>query len=365
MKKKRNLIIILPNFKFGGAGNSVFSFINFLKKEEFNINIICVGSCDYKKLFNKKVELFELENRGLFFLFPKIISIIKKIQKNHFKNIVYSNHHYTNVYSIILKIFFKNIYVVGVERTCIYELSKYFSLKDFIKKKIIRLLVVNLYKFSNFIISNTKYTKKEIYKFSKKNITQIYSPSIMKIKKYKKKNINDKVNLLWVGRLSEEKSCEDLIRSVKYINFKANIFILGDGKYYNAIKKLVRKNQNKNINIYLKKYIKNPETYFSKSHILINTSYFEGSNNAIIQGINNNMLILASNVPGGNKELLKNNNFGYLYKKDDEKDLALKLNELNKYYNKLHSKLKLKKKFLIYFTDNFSNQKTLKIINKL
>ena len=135
MKKKRNLIIILPNFKFGGAGNSVFSFINFLKKEEFNINIICVGSCDYKKLFNKKVELFELENRGLFFLFPKIISIIKKIQKNHFKNIVYSNHHYTNVYSIILKIFFKNIYVVGVERTCIYELSKYFSLKDFIKKK--------------------------------------------------------------------------------------------------------------------------------------------------------------------------------------------------------------------------------------
>jgi glycosyltransferase involved in cell wall biosynthesis len=161
------------------------------------------------------------------------------------------------------------------------------------------------------------------------------------------------------------KSCEDLIKSVKYINFKADIFILGDRKDYNSIKNLVRKKQNRNINIYLKKYIKNPDTYFSKSHILINTSYFEGSNNAIIQGINNNLLILASNVPGGNKELLKNNKFGYLYKKDDEKDLAFKLNKLNEHYNILHSKLKLKKKFLVYFTGNFSNQKTLKIINKL
>ena len=77
MKEKKNLIILLPNFKFGGAGNSVFSLINYLKKTDFNITVICIGNCDYKNLFNKKINLYELENKSLFSLFPEIISIVK------------------------------------------------------------------------------------------------------------------------------------------------------------------------------------------------------------------------------------------------------------------------------------------------
>ena len=34
------------------------------------------------------------------------------------------------------------------------------------------------------------------------------------------------------------------------------------------------------------------EIDFLKSHILVNTSYFEGSNNSIVEAINNNLLIL-------------------------------------------------------------------------
>ena len=82
MKEKKNLIVLLPNFKFGGAGNSVFSLINYLKKTDFNISVICVGNCDYKNLFNKKINLYELENKSLFSLFPKIISIVKKIKSD-------------------------------------------------------------------------------------------------------------------------------------------------------------------------------------------------------------------------------------------------------------------------------------------
>lgn len=364
MKEKKNLIILLPNFKFGGAGNSVFSLINHLKKDEFSITVICIGICDYKALFNKKVKLFELENKSLLFLFPKIISIIRELKNNHKTNIIYSNHHYANIYSIILKIFFKNLKIIGVERTCIYELSKYFSLKDFTKKKIIKFLITNIYKFSDHIISNTIYTKKEINKFSKNNVTQIYSPSITKIKKFKKKKIISKVNLLWIGRLSKEKGCEDLIRSTKYINFETNIYILGDGIEYSYLKKLKDKYLKKNVNLYFKKYIKKTDSYFAKSHVLINTSFFEGSNNSIIQGINNNLFILASDVPGGNKELLNNKEFGLLYKKNNPYDLAMKLNIIIKKYDQYQLKLKSKKKFLPYFTKNISNKKTLEIINK-
>ena len=164
--------------------------------------------------------------------------------------------------------------------------------------------------------------------------------------------------------MSKEKGCEDLIRSTKYINFETNIYILGDGIEYSYLKKLKDKYLKKNVNLYFKKYIKKTDSYFAKSHVLINTSFFEGSNNSIIQGINNNLFILASDVPGGNKELLNNKEFGLLYKKNNPYDLAMKLNIIIKKYDQYQLKLKSKKKFLPYFTKNISNKKTLEIINK-
>ncbi len=365
MKNKKKLIIFLPKFVFSGAGNSVFSIINYLNKYNFDLHIICLGKCDYKKKFNKKVQLYEINKQSLFASIPQIYSTIKKINFNSKKTIIYSNHHYANVYSILFKLLFKNIYVVGVERTCIHELSSYFSLKDFIKKKLLKILVLNLYSHANYIVTNTLYTKKEILNFSKKNVKHIYPPSIKLVKPFKKKKINKKINILWVGRLHREKGIEDLINSVKYLNFEANIYVLGDGNEYSKIKNLIKKKNNKKIKIYLKKYVKNTLNYFLKSHILVNTSYFEGSNNSIIEAINNNLLVLASRTPGGNIELLNNNSFGLLYKKNNSIDLARKLNSLILKYDSFQLKIKNNKKNLNKFLSDFSNKKTSIILNKI
>ncbi len=103
-KNKINLIILIPKFKFSGAGNSVFKLINFLNHKKFNINIICLGKWDYKKKFNKKVNIFELNKDKLIHAFFEILSICKNISRSSSKNIILSNHHYANVYSIFIKL---------------------------------------------------------------------------------------------------------------------------------------------------------------------------------------------------------------------------------------------------------------------
>ena len=128
-KNKIKLIVILPKFVFSGAGNSVFSFINYLNIKKFDISVICLGKCEYKRLFNKNIKYYELKKKSLFLAFFKIFSIIQNIKKNFSKTIIYSNHHYANIYAIIIKLILKNIKVVCIERTCIYELSKYYSLQ--------------------------------------------------------------------------------------------------------------------------------------------------------------------------------------------------------------------------------------------
>ena len=91
-----------------------------------------------------------------------------------------SNHHYANIFSLIIKLKFKKIKIIGVERTAIHELKMFYSFNDFVKKKILLFLVKNFYKYFDKIVSNSKYVQKEINQFSKKNSITIYPPSVKK-----------------------------------------------------------------------------------------------------------------------------------------------------------------------------------------
>ena len=365
MKNKNNLIIFLPKFVFSGAGNSVYSFINFLNQNEYDIHVICLGTCDYKHLFNKSVSIYELNNNSLFSASLKIFLLVNEISKKSRKTIIHSNHHYANIYSILFKLILKKINVICVERTCIYELSKYFSSKDFLKKNVIKFFVFLFYRYADSVISNTIYTKKEILKFSRKNVFQVYPPSIKRILPFKKKINRKTINIIWVGNLVLEKGLEDLILSIPYINFKSNIFVLGDGKEYSKISKMFKYKNNKNVKVYFTKFIHDTSKYYRKSHILINTSFFEGSNNSIVEAINHNLVIIASRTPGGNTELVKKSGFGVLYEKNNFRDLAEKLNYIVLRFDKFQKKIKKKNFFLKKFINVKSNKSTLKILKKI
>ena len=361
-KNKINLIIIIPKFKLSGAGNSVFILINYLEAKKFNIHVICLNKCDYKKKFNKKVIVHEIHSNRLLLAFIKILKLVKHITQNFTKNIILSNHHYANIYSIIIRLIVKNISVISVERTCIYELSHYYSVIDFYKKKILKILVRNLYKYSDKIISNTKFTKKEIENFSKKNTEHIYPPTLKRILNFNKKRFTKHFNIIWVGRLDREKGINEFIKLICKINFKSNIFILGDGKLKTYYKSYVKKNKNLNSNVYFKGFHKNANFFYKKSHLLINTSHFEGSNNSIVEALNHNLMVMATNSPGGNKELVSNTN-GILFNLKDENITLKKLNYIRNNYKILQVKLKPKKKFLKNFMEIKSNNDYLKILS--
>ena len=114
--------------------------------------------------------------------------------------------------------------------------------------------------------------------------------------------------------------------------------------------------------VYFKGFVSDAKYYYNKSHLLINTSHFEGSNNSIVEALNHNLLVMASNSPGGNKELMINTN-GILYNLFNENDSIHKLNYIRNNYTNLQIKLKSKKKFLKNFIELKSNSAYLKILN--
>ena len=72
INNKTRLIFFLPNFSFGGAGNSIFKLCKFLSNKNFSILVISLGKNFYKKKFVKyRCEIIELNHSRLLFAISK------------------------------------------------------------------------------------------------------------------------------------------------------------------------------------------------------------------------------------------------------------------------------------------------------
>jgi len=367
-KKQKRLVFFLPNFNLGGAAESIFKLSRFLIKYNFSILIVSIGKNSFKKDFKKiKCEIIELEStRTLFSIFKLRKLMINESKKNFEKIIFISNINYANIISLISLTNLKKIKIIVTERSSISELKYYNNLINKLKNEIIYFFAKILYKFSDLIITNSKFEKRYILnKFRLNNVICIHPPSIKNIIKKKNNNNYKKIlNIIYVGRLSREKGIFVILKALKNLNKKYKFLfnLYGDGPEKKSIEEFIKIN-NLNKIISLKGFVQNKKLIFKNADLFINASLWEGLPNALVQSINYNVFPICSDAPGGNMEVIKNGRFGISFKTNDEKDLQ---NKITKFLNKrlkLNNKSRIK--HLHDYTELKSNQKYLEIINKL
>ena len=321
---KKNLIFFLARFGKGGAGNSIFKLCSSLKKRKYNIFVICMNNCAYEKEFLKagiKVKIIN-SGRALFAVFS-LNKIISKIAKNNSHNYLISNINYTN---LLCSIFLKkrnNLKFIAIERTPLKELEIYFSLIDRIKKLLMRLLIPIFYKKFDLVICNSvylgRYLKKKYGVYSK----TLFPPSItgLKIirKKENKKSILKKSNIkiITVCRLSREKNIYEIIQAISEIKKKISLNIIGVGPEKNNISEFIQ-SLNLEKKVKLIGFKKNPYNHLIKADLYINSSYFEGFPNSVVEAAQVGLPIIASQSHGGINEILSNGKGGTIYKNSQE-----------------------------------------------
>ena len=361
MIDRKHIIFFLPNFNQGGAGNSILKISNGLNRKKYSSTIICLGKCFYKKQFKKDTKIFELNSYKTLFSFIKIIKILKKNYSKQ-KTIFVSNINYANALSCIFIKLFLDYKLILIERTPLKELYTYYSLKDFFKKKFIYVLMKNLYKFSNLVILNSKFTENIFKRKILCKTTCIYSPSINKINKNKIQKSrylikSNKLRILTIGRLSIEKRLDFLINSIKYIRDNIQeVYIVGNGPEYLNLVQLVNQHKLNKI-IKIKKFDNNYKNYFNKFELFINTSDFEGFPNTVVEAINHNLYVISRNSGGGIHNILLNGKIGKIVDTDSPKEFSaeiIKFCQNIKYYSK--NKKLIKKNLLNYKSENVLNK---------
>ena len=365
MINKFNLIFFISNFSFGGAGNSIVRLCSQLNKKRYSISIICIGKSDYKKILHKYgINVIEINKSKLLYSLFDLIKIINNLVKNDVKNILVSNIHYSNVIIILISFFLKPLKIILVERTPVEELDIYFNLKDFLKKKILKFLVKYTYPFADLIICNSFGIRKGLKKLINKKVYVIYPPSISKILKEKKLKTNN-IKFFSFSRLSNEKNILLILKAINYLKNQNTNYILniyGDGNEENKLKLYVKQNNLKK-NIKFKGFKKNIGQL--KDQIYICASLFEGCCNATIEALNNSKIIISSNCPGGNSEIILNGKGGELFLSNNFKSLARSMNLVANNLPKQIKKAKIARKNLHRFKLQSNKLSYENIFNKI
>lgn len=149
------------------------------------------------------------------------------------------------------------------------------------------------------------------------------------ISPYKEKQASKQIRIITVGRFVPQKDYETAIKSISELTkvYQNIIFeIVGYGELEKDIRNWINKyNIYSNTNIYINP--NNIPELLNQADIYLSTSLFEGTSNSIMEGMNANLPIVATNV-GDNDKLVHNNSNGFLCETLNFKEIASCLEKL-------------------------------------
>jgi glycosyltransferase involved in cell wall biosynthesis len=266
----------------------------------------------------------------------------------------------------MLKFFFKDLIVIN-------------SIQGYPKLNFIRKIIWKIfYKKSDYLITMTKQTKKDLEKnigIDPEKIFTIENPilnrnikmmSLEAIDNEDKYIFNKKV-FCAIGRLTHQKNFIQLLSYLKrysdQTNDDFNLIILGEGEKRKELDDYIKNNEIKNF--YLLGFKDNPYKYLAKSDIYICSSLWEEPGHTLMEAGYLNVPILTSNCPNGPNEIIKNSFNGLKYELGNEIDFLEKMKSIGNLDQIEKNKLVINmKKTIMNYTKFRFSKNIAKIINQ-
>jgi glycosyltransferase involved in cell wall biosynthesis len=362
---RKRVIIFNPSIEGGGVEKNLYIISNYLKNSGILVEIL---TCNINKSnkFEKGIKFigtkslfWQNKSRFIKYLVCTLILFCNIFIKKD-KPLVFSFQ--ANIYALI---------VAKILNTKIITRSNSAPIGwsgNVIKKNIYKFLInlsnqniVNSLEFRRCFQKNFNVKSVCIYNPFDKKLIKNNLKKKTKIKFFKKNFLN----LISVGRLTDQKDHMTLLKSIKLLNSKLNVrlIILGKGKNKTMLQNFIIKNKLQN-KIKLLGYVNNPYHYINKSDIVILTSIFEGLPNILLEAQYFKKYIISTKCLTGPSEILLNGKAGDLIRIGDYKKLSFLINNYNNNQKIINEKIKNGISGFKRFDYNLNCQKYLTIVNK-
>ena len=362
---KKRVIIFNPSIEGGGVEKNLYLISNYLKKSGLLVEVLTCNN-DKSKKFEKGIKFigtnsyfWQNRSRSIKYFICLLILFFNLLKKKN-KPLVFSFQ--ANIYALL---------VAKILNTKIITRSN--SAPGGWSKNILK---SNIYKFLINLSDDNIVNSVEFKKYFKKSFnvdsTCIYNPfdkNFIKNKLKKKKKIKffkkNFLNLICVGRLTDQKDHLTLLKSIKLLEskFKVRLIILGKGKNKSLLQNFILKNKLQD-KIKLLGYLNNPYHYISKSNIVILTSIYEGLPNILLEAQYLKKYIISTDCLTGPREILLNGKAGELIRIGDFKKLSVLIKRYSSNKKIINKKIKEGTKRFNRFDYELNCQKYLDIVNK-
>ncbi len=130
-----------------------------------------------------------------------------------------------------------------------------------------------------------------------------------------------------IGNLRPEKGYDRMIEMLARLKFEFTYYIIGDGEMRHSVECAIKKYQLTE-NVVITGRISNTHDFLKLADIYLQTSYYEGFPNALIEAIECGLPAIAYDAPGGTSEIIIDGENGYLVRNGDVSAFVEKLSHL-------------------------------------
>ncbi|MCM1140003.1 MAG: glycosyltransferase [Muribaculum sp.] len=339
----KNIAILIPTLKKGGAEKQAMLLYVALKERGYNVHFILFNAD--LGIENELLQLGHIKKTELTLLSGSLVNkiiLLFKFFKKYQINILFSYLTATNLWGCLLG------RICGVDQI-------YPGIRNAYLENHKRILEIFSTLFSSKVIFNN-YRGLNIFPKLVRNKAVVIPNCYINYHNEQKKDPDiDNIRIITVARFTPQKDYLTALKSIKILVDKGFFIIytiIGYGVEEINIKKYI-------MDFNLQNYVKivyNPPNifkYLSESDIYLSTSLYEGTSNSIMEALDAGLPIVATNV-GDNDKLIKEGVNGYLNDISDSNGIAFHLESLIKSPEKIKSFGKNSKQLLI---NNYSFKK--------
>lgn len=326
-EKSKHVALYIYNLGQGGAERVFTQLANCLARDGFSVDLLLWQAIGPNvSLVSSNVRIIDLGATNVVQALIKLVGYLWRVTPD----LLLSTLTLPNLSNIIACwiTFRKTKAIVRVASMPSYLTRS--PLKKWTEKWLLRLL----YPLADALIAVSKAVADDLMAFAKierDRIAVIYNPVLSpEFEKQKSGPVQELVDvfaekkvILGVGRLSKVKNFPALIEVFSIIKHQPDLALvfLGEGEERARLEELVERLGLKEL-VYFPGYVDNPYPYMCKASVVVLPSRYEGLSNVLIQALGCGTPVVATDCPGGNREILNFGEFGYLVPVDDKEALA-------------------------------------------
>jgi len=321
---KIRILHVVQSMNTGGLENGIVNLINYSNTSDFLIDILCLraGGDLIQRIDNANSHIYFEQNSS-----HNILSAIKKVYslcKVNNYDIVHSHGFATMLAAYVGGKLAQSSCIINGEHGTLYYSS--------LKQRLVQRFLFNQMQLNLTVSAALKNKICQIYSTSPQHFKTIingvdserFYPSKTTIKLKKSLAIPlDAIIIGTVGRLVKVKNYPSLIRALKSVRLKHPKVILlfaGDGPEKESLLTQVKQAELTD-NVKFLGRRDDIQALMNLFDMFVLPSFSEGLSNTLLESMACGTPVIASNV-GGNSEIIKNGETGYLYPSDDSDRLA-------------------------------------------